>query len=83
MSGEARKLLRAVLRLPLRDRALFAGSLIESLDEKVDPDAGSAWADEVARRVKDLDSGRMKTVPWSDVRKKLRGKRVPSSDARR
>jgi hypothetical protein len=38
--------------------------LIDSLDPAVDEGAESAWEQEIARRISDLDSGRAKTVPW-------------------
>ena len=71
MSGEARKLLKAALKLSSKERAAFAGSLLMSLDRKVDKDAEAAWELEIARRVSDLDAGKAKRVPWSEVRKKL------------
>jgi len=78
MSGEARKLLKAVLKLPAGERAAFAGSLIRSLEGKADPDVDAAWAEEITRRVKDLEAGRTKLIPWSEVRKKLYRK-LPSA----
>jgi putative addiction module component (TIGR02574 family) len=71
MSGEARKLLKAVLRLPAKERAAVAESLVKSLEEGVDPNAEAAWAKEINRRVRDIDEGRTKLVPWSEVRRKL------------
>jgi putative addiction module component (TIGR02574 family) len=83
MSGEARKLLKAALRLPAKERAVVAQSLIRSLDEGVDPDAGAAWAEEITRRVKDIDEGKTKLIPWSQVRKNLYKKAKSSSHGRR
>lgn len=68
MKSSASKLLEKALKLPAEERAQLAGSLIESLDETVDDDAESAWADEITRRVRDLDSGKAKTIPWSKAR---------------
>jgi putative addiction module component (TIGR02574 family) len=83
MSGEARKLLKAVLRLPAKERAAVAQSLIKSLDERVDPDSEAAWMDEIARRVKDVDEGKTKLIPWTDVRRKLYRKIKSASHGRR
>lgn len=77
MSGEARKLLKAALRLSVKERAAVAQSLIKSLDEGAGLDIDGAWAKEITRRVKDLDSGRAKLVPWSEVRRKLYTKIKP------
>ena len=69
MKSEASKILEAALKLPPEARAAIAGSLIDSLDEAVDEDAEASWAEEIARRVKDLDSGKAKTIPWSKARR--------------
>ena len=71
MKGDASKLLEKALKLPVAARAALAGSLIKSLDETVDEDAEAAWAEEIARRVRDLDSGRAKTIPWSKARRMI------------
>ena len=74
MKSDASKLLEAALKLPAEARAALAGSLIESLDESVDEGAEAAWADEIARRIVELDSGTAKTVPWSKARQMILGR---------
>ncbi|MBI3694312.1 MAG: addiction module protein [Acidobacteria bacterium] len=69
VKADTSKLLEEALKLPAEARAALAGSLIESLDETVDEDAEAAWAEEIVRRVRELDSGRAKTIPWSEARK--------------
>ena len=83
MSSEARKLLKAALRLPAKDRAVFVGSLLRSLDEQVDADSEAQWGEEIARRVKNLDAGKTKLVPWREVKRKLYGRSATSSHGRR
>jgi len=34
----------------------------------VDEGVLAAWDDEIKRRISELDSGKAKTVPWSEVR---------------
>ena len=53
------------------DRAILAGLLIESLDKKIDEDVDQAWQAEVQRRLAELDSGSVKTVPWESVRDRI------------
>jgi putative addiction module component (TIGR02574 family) len=48
--------------------------LIESLEEAADEEAEAAWADEIRRRVEELDSGKAKTVPWSQARRMILGR---------
>jgi putative addiction module component (TIGR02574 family) len=72
MKRDAAEILKDALALPTEARAALAGSLLESLDtEEVDEDAEAAWATEVNRRVAELDSGAVKTIPWAEVRRRL------------
>jgi putative addiction module component (TIGR02574 family) len=34
----------------------------------------NSWNDEIARRIKDLDSGKAKTVPWDEVQRRIAAK---------
>ena len=72
MTQEAQELLRKALALPENERAELAGNLISSLDTSVDLDVDAAWQKEVARRLDDVQSGEVKTIPWEDVRQKGR-----------
>lgn len=71
MSPEAKKVLEEALRLPPEARAAIAGSLLDSLDDVIDEDAESEWEKEVARRLQELDSGKVKPVPWSEARRRI------------
>lgn len=71
MTTTAADILRRALSLEGEERAALVAKLIESLDGPPDADAGSAWEAEIARRVDDLDSKRVKTIPWEEVRKSL------------
>ena len=57
--------------LPEEDRATLAGLLIESLDTEIDEGVEQAWQAEVQRRLSELDSGSVKTVPWESVRARI------------
>lgn len=82
MSGEARKLLKAALRLSVKERADFAGTLIQSLDEGGDSGTDAAWAAEITRRVKEIDDGKVKLIPWSTVQRRLRRRLASRPDGR-
>jgi putative addiction module component (TIGR02574 family) len=71
MKRDAAEILKDALALPIEARAALAGSLLESLDTEVNEDAEAAWATEVNRRVAELDSGAVKTVPCAEVRRRL------------
>ena len=53
------------------ERAELAGMLIESLDGEPDEEVEAAWAEEVERRVREIDRGELKTIPWEQVKKEL------------
>jgi putative addiction module component (TIGR02574 family) len=67
-------LLKKAMSLPPEDRAALANSLLESLDE-TDEDAEAAWDDEIKRRVDDVRSGRVKTIPGEQVLERLNSRR--------
>ncbi len=72
----AKRIADEALKLPAEARAALAGTLLDSLDEEVDEDAEAAWSDEIAKRVRELEDGAVKTVPWSEVhRSMLRSRR--------
>jgi putative addiction module component (TIGR02574 family) len=71
MSPTAEDLLKQALTLDEKDRASVAGALIESLHGQVDPDAEEAWDVEIRRRVEELESGAVETIPWAEVRERL------------
>jgi putative addiction module component (TIGR02574 family) len=74
MKRDAADILRDALELPLEARAALAGSLIDSLDQTVDEDAESAWQREIAARLKELDEGKVKIVPWVEARRRIAGR---------
>ena len=71
MKRDAAEILKQALALPSEARAALAGSLLDSLDADVDEDAEAAWATEVNRRVAELDSRAVKTIPWAEVRRRF------------
>ena len=79
MNSNHKKVLEEALRLPAEARAALAGRLIESLDDMVDEDAEAKWSREIARRIADLDKGKVKTVPWSIARRQILGRSRGSS----
>lgn len=74
MSTNHKKVFQDALRLPAEARAALASHLIESLDDSVDDDAEAAWSKEIARRIGELDKGKLKTVPWSLARRQILGR---------
>lgn len=71
MSREATELLKKALTLPVDERADLASSLIESLDDSEDDSVAAAWDEEVARRMADLDSGKVKPILLQEAQRRL------------
>jgi putative addiction module component (TIGR02574 family) len=71
VTQEASDLLKKALALPEQDRAALAGVLIDSLDAPADASAEEAWNDEIARRIGDIDSGKTRTIPWEELRRRI------------
>jgi putative addiction module component (TIGR02574 family) len=71
MTREVSELLEKALALPPEARAALAGSLFESLDETVDASAEEEWNEEIARRIQELDSGKVRTIPWAEARRQV------------
>ena len=74
MKPDPTDLLKQALKLPPEVRAALAGSLLDSLDQEVDDNAEAAWQAEIDRRVRELDSGTEKPIPWSEARRKISGR---------
>jgi putative addiction module component (TIGR02574 family) len=72
MTQEVKELLQKALALPDNERAELAGTLISSLDATVDPDVDTAWQQEVARRLHEVQSGKVGTISWEEVQQKGR-----------
>jgi putative addiction module component (TIGR02574 family) len=76
MNSDAKRLLEEALRLPGRERLRLAESLLANFDGDPDPDAAEAWAEEIARRSREIEEGLVEPIPWSEVKaaaRKARG----------
>ncbi len=64
--------------MPRKARARIAGQLLKSLDEDDEKltrkDWNAAWKRELEKRIKDVRSGKVKTIPATQVMAELRAK---------
>jgi putative addiction module component (TIGR02574 family) len=72
MSSEAKDILRTALNLEPNERAELAASLIASLDPKKDEDVEGAWAEEIKRRIEQIDKGEVRLIPSDEVMRAMR-----------
>ena len=71
MTPAVEELYEQASHLPAEDRAELAGKLLESIEDPPDEGVEEAWAAEIERRMADYKAGRVKTIPWSEVRAHL------------
>lgn len=71
MREDTSDLLKRALALPAGARAALASRLLDSLDERVDEAAEEEWNKEIARRIQELDSGKVKPVSWAEARRQI------------
>jgi putative addiction module component (TIGR02574 family) len=64
MSGAAKGILEAAMKLDPREREELIDELSASLDVT---DLGEYWETEIKRRIEDVDSGRVNPVPAAEV----------------
>ncbi|MGA2146709.1 MAG: addiction module protein [Bryobacteraceae bacterium] len=72
MERDAADVLRDALALSPEVSASLIDSSIGSLDPAVDAAAEEAWAEEIHRRLQQIDSGVVTLVPWDEARRRLR-----------
>ena len=70
MTPEVSKLLEKALSLSVEEQEALADSLISNLGGKVDEGLQAAWEAEIGERVAELDSGKAKTISWTEVRRR-------------
>jgi putative addiction module component (TIGR02574 family) len=71
MTPDVSDLLKKAFALPPEARASLANSLLESLDSTVDPSVEEEWDREIASRLAELDSGKVKPIPWEKARREI------------
>ena len=70
MTPEVAKLLEQALSLSVEEQEALADCLISNLGGKVDEGVLAAWDEEIKKRIVELESGKAKTIPWTEVRKR-------------
>lgn len=75
---EANELIASALQLPVSDRVTLVNAMLESMEDNIEKVSQSeidkSWNDEIAHRVKDIESGNVDTVPSSSLWEQIGGK---------
>lgn len=62
------------MKLDPEERASLMRLLIDSLDAESEDGVDDAWMAEIERRVEELDTGAVQSLPWDEVRARLYGR---------
>lgn len=68
MATTSKELFASAMHLSDDERAELVGMLLETLDLGDDEGVEAAWLKEIERRVAELDSGAVESIPWTEVR---------------
>jgi putative addiction module component (TIGR02574 family) len=72
MTPQVSELLERALTLSAQERGMLIDRLFETLDnEPTEEGVEAAWEEEIKRRVDDIRSGRVKTIPGEQVLARL------------
>ena len=71
MARSAHDLFEEAMRLDPEERATLMRLLIGSLDAESEEGVDDAWMAEVERRMAELDSGAVQSLPWGQLRARL------------
>jgi len=71
MEESARQLFEEAMKLDPEERATLMRLLIESVDAEAEDGVEDAWRVEIERRMAELDSGTVQTIPWEELRARL------------
>lgn len=71
MTHQAEAVLAEALRLSEEERGEIAAILFDTLETESEENVEKAWANEIARRLEEVRSGKEKPIPWEEVRKSL------------
>ncbi|MCL2422715.1 MAG: addiction module protein [Micrococcales bacterium] len=74
MAAETDDITQAALALSERERAALAETLLDSLDAPSEVEA--AWTDEIESRVDDILRGKVKTIPFAQIKAELAAHRA-------
>jgi putative addiction module component (TIGR02574 family) len=69
------EIISAALALPPGTRAMLAEHLLDSLNGEEQKRIDALWADEIERRIKDVDDGKVIPTPGGEVMERLRSRR--------
>lgn len=58
---------QAALQLPIKDRAMLAQRLLESIEEPNEAELEALWLEEIGERIKRVERGESKLIPFTEA----------------
>lgn len=74
MKYEMKDIVSSAMELPPNLRAYLAEVLLESLDFEEDFHVSTEWKDEISKRCREIDEGKVKLIPGEEGLDQLRKK---------
>ena len=68
-------LAREAARLSVAEQHALLDRIVDALTGTAERQVAESWDEEIARRVEDLDAGRVAAIPWSEVKQRLHARR--------
>lgn len=72
MKRRFHELVEEAKQLPYGERAELIEQLIAASAENIDPAVEKAWGDEVTRRLKEIEDGKVQLIPGEEVMARAR-----------
>ena len=72
MTAATTKLEEKILSLPCEDRIYLVEKLLKSLNSPSREEIAKAWAEESERRIDEIESGKVQTIPGEQVFQEIR-----------
>ena len=80
MSAAAKEIIEAALKLEPESRAEVAEGILESLESSSYGELSPAWEEEIERRVREIEDGRVQMIPaeqvFTEIEASLRARRA-------
>ena len=68
------EIISAALSLPPDSRAMLAEQILDSLNGEDQKRIDALWADEIQRRIREVDEGKVIPIPGEEVMERLRSR---------
>lgn len=72
MNARADHILDEALALPADERSAVAVALLDSLENADTVSVSEAWRAEIKRRRDELHAGKVRAIPWAEVKQRFR-----------